>query len=190
MLQFQTIFLLFISNPPSLLKIKERNWRVGIRIFLVCSSAGKLQYVYKYPFCQPHERRWTVLFVLRQTWSLCRTGLRPYCPCLGICCWLTEHSTQCLAAPEFKWNLHRGTVKSSEHNSELQTLQGAESVLHCSMETKTSHPHTRTGSSTLKSRCMICSQRFFNPIFKRKQCMLHHITRWTRGWENRRILLI
>lgn len=82
-LQFQTTFLLFFANPPSALKIKERNRTDGIRIFPVHLWAGKLTYIYKYPFCQPHERRWTVLFVQRQTLALCGTGLSPYCPCLG-----------------------------------------------------------------------------------------------------------
>lgn len=156
---------------------KERNRTDGIRIFLGRLSAGKLKYIYKYPFCQPHER-WTVLLVSSQTLSLCWTGLRPYCPCLGIHYWLTELplSGSLPVSSNESSPLRRGTVNSSEHKSELQTLQGAESVLHCSMEIKASHQHTRTGGSALKSRCTIFSQRLFHPTFNRKQCMLHCIT--------------
>lgn len=41
---------------------------------------------------------------------------------------------------------------------------------------KTSHQHTRTRGSTLKSRCTNFSQRFFHPTFNRTQFVLHCIT--------------
>jgi len=53
------------------------------------------------------------------------TGLRPYCPCLGIHCWLTElplNGSLPLNSNDSS-SLHRGTVKGSEHDGELQTCK-------------------------------------------------------------------
>lgn len=117
---------------------KERNWTEGIRMFLVCLSAGKLKSIYQHLFFQPHGRRWIALFVPSQTMFLCWTGLTPYCLCFRIHYWLTELSLDgsLLMNSNESSVLPRGTVKSSEHNSKLQIFQGAESILHCSMKIK------------------------------------------------------
>lgn len=171
--------MLFIANPPSALKIKERNRTDGIRIFPVHLWSGKLTYIY-IPFAS-HMREDELYYLYRGrhyhfvelVWAHIAHAWEPTNDLLSL------HSM--VHCPWIQMNpLHRGTAKSSAQNDELRTLPGAEPVLHCSMEIKTPHQHTRTRGSALKSRCMIFSQRFFHPTFKRKQCMLHCITRLQR----------
>lgn len=83
--------------------------------------------------------------------------------------------------------LHSSTDKSRELNHELQKLPGAECILHCSMEGKTSHQHTRTEHSTLKSRGMIFSQRFFNPAFSKGQLHCHYQTTQEQKCSHKRV---
>lgn len=170
---FQTTFLLFTANPPSPLKIKEGNRTDGVRIFLVCLSAGKVMYIYKYPSCQPRKGRWTVLFAPVRHYPFAE--LTPHRPFLGAHSWSTEIPPSGSLPMNTNGSppLQSSIVKGRELSHELQTLPGAESLLHCSTEGKTSHQHTRTEGSTLKSRHMVFRQRFFNLAFNKEQCMLH-----------------
>lgn len=129
---FQTTFLLFTANPPSLLKIKKGNRTDGVRIFLVCLSAGKLIYIYKYPSCQPHKERQTVLFALSQTLSLCWTdSILPLLQDPLLICWAP---TKWLTAHEFKQVPSTPQQHSQEQRTQPWAPKTVRSWMHSSLQ--------------------------------------------------------
>lgn len=177
--QFQT-FSLFIANPSSPLKIKERNRTDGVRIFLVCRLVGKLKYICKCPFARN----------MRDELYCTKVRYNPFLKLIWdhiAPAWesSTDPLSSHLMAP-WPWIqmglLHSTAVQSGAKNTAVNSK-------HCKKLNpflngiKTSHQHTRTGSSALKSRCIIFSQTVFHPTFNRKQCMLCCITRLQ--WEQK-----
>lgn len=131
---FQTTFLLFTANPLSPLKIKEGNRTDGVRIFLVCLSAGKLMYIYKYPSCQPHKGRKTVLFAASQTLPLCWTDT--ILPLLGNPLLTHWAPIQWFTAHKFKFRLVPSTAQqhSQEQRTQPWAPNTARSWIHSSLQ--------------------------------------------------------